>query len=145
MKRKKIINIILLITWMIIIFLMSSFPGNESSEQSNFIVNIIIKLFNISNLELLGYIVRKLAHISEFFILGLLFINLMKLYNKRLYLGIIFSYIYAITDELHQLFIPDRSCQITDTLIDLIGIVIAYVLYILIKRITDRNNSIKKV
>ena len=49
---KKNLNLILAIFWMILIFIMSSFNGNDSSIQSNFIVNIISNIFNIKNIEI---------------------------------------------------------------------------------------------
>ncbi len=139
MKRKRIISIILLIIWMILIFVMSSFPGNDSSNQSNFIVNIIANIFNINNLSTLSFIIRKLAHVTEFLILGLLFTNVVHLYNKHNYWGIVYSFLYAICDEIHQYFIPDRACQITDMFIDLFGIILGFLLYKLITKVVKRN------
>lgn len=132
MKNKKL-NIILVIIWMIFIFIMSSFNSNESSNQSNFIVNILSNIFNISNIEILSLIVRKLAHFIEYTILGILVYNLIYSYNKKIYISTIICIIYAISDEMHQLFVPGRSCQITDILIDsmgsVTGIILLYILY----------------
>lgn len=132
MKNKKL-NIILVIIWMIFIFIMSSFNSNESSNQSNFIVNILSNIFNISNIEILSLIVRKLAHFIEYTILGILVYNLIYSYNKKIYISTIICIIYAISDEIHQLFVPGRSCQILDILIDsmgsVTGIILLYILY----------------
>ncbi len=129
MKKKRIISLVLLIIWMIVIFIMSSFPGSESSDQSNFIVDIIINIFKIENISLISLIVRKLAHITEFLILSILFCNVMKEFNKNIYLGVLFSFLYAITDEIHQYFVPERACQMTDMLIDLFGILLGLIIY----------------
>ena len=72
---KKTINLLLIILWMIFIFVMSSFNANDSANQSNIIVHFISYVFNINNLELLSFIVRKLAHFSEYLILGILIYN----------------------------------------------------------------------
>lgn len=132
MKNKKL-NIILVIIWMMFIFIMSSFNSNESSSQSNFIVNILSNIFNSNNIEILSLIVRKLAHFIEYTILGILVYNLIYSYNKKIYLSIIICIIYSISDEVHQLFVPGRSCQITDILIDstgsVTGIILLYILY----------------
>ena len=132
MKKNKIKSIAFLITWMIVIFIMSSFAGDESSEQSNIIVDIIVSIFNIENITLLSLIIRKLAHITEFLILGILFCNVMKQYNKNIYWGVLFSFLYAISDEIHQHFVPGRACQITDMLIDLFGIILGLIIYKLV-------------
>lgn len=121
MKKKKIVSIILVIVWMIFIFVMSSCNDSKSSSQSNYIVNIIVNIFNISNIPLISLIVRKMAHFSECLILGILMVNMLRYYDKKIYLSIIICIIYAISDEVHQLFVSGRSCQIIDIFIDTIG------------------------
>lgn len=127
----KRISILLVITWMILIFIMSSFNSTESSNQSNFIVNIIANIFNINNISILSLIVRKLAHFTEYFILGLLVYNLIYSNQKKAYFAIIICVLYAISDEIHQLFVPGRSCQVLDVIIDssgsLLGIILLYI------------------
>ena len=120
---KKRINLIMIILWMILIFIMSSFDSVESSNQSSIIVNYISKLFNITNIDVLTIIVRKLAHFTEYFILGILLYNYFKEYKK----GIVISLIYAITDEFHQIFISGRSAEIMDILIDVAGAIVGIV------------------
>lgn len=102
---KKKINIILVIIWMIVIFMMSSFDANTSSNQSNFIVDIIVNIFNIRNIDILSFIVRKLAHFTEYLILGILVYNLIHSYNKKVIVGIVICILYAVSDEIHQLFV----------------------------------------
>lgn len=132
---KKNINIILLIIWMIIIFIMSSFNGESSGNQSNFIVNIISQIFSISNINYLSFIIRKLAHFTEYFILGILVINNFKKINKKIIFGsIIFCMLYAFTDEFHQLFVSGRSGQIIDVLIDSFGSMCGIYGYLLFKK-----------
>lgn len=114
---KKKINLLLIILWMILIFVMSSFNANESTNQSNIIVHFLSQLFNINNLELLSFIIRKLAHFSEYLILGILIYN----YCLRFDLSILICLFYAISDEINQILIPGRSCQIRDVIIDLLG------------------------
>ena len=122
---KKKLSLLSVLIWMIFIFIMSSFNASESSAQSNIIVNFISNIFNINNIELISLIIRKLAHFTEYFILGILTYNLIKKYRKKYYIAIIICIIYAISDEIHQIFIPGRSCQITDILIDSIGAITA--------------------
>lgn len=125
---KKIINITLVIIWMILIFIMSSFNADKSSNQSNFIVDIISNILNINNIEVLSLIIRKLAHFTEYFILGLLVYNLIHIYNKKYYIAIVICILYAISDEIHQLYVPGRSCQILDMFIDSVGSIIGIIL-----------------
>ena len=129
MKNK--LSTFLVLIWMTIIFIMSSFDSVESSNQSNFIVDIIANLFKIENIELLSFIIRKLAHYTEYLILGFLVINMFTKNNiNNLYLiSIILCIIYATSDEIHQIFIPGRSCQLRDILIDSIGSITGIYLY----------------
>ncbi len=122
---KKKISLLLVIIWMIFIFIMSSFDADSSNNQSNLIVNVISNLFNINNLDLLTLIIRKLAHFTEYFILGLLTYNCLRDYHKPYYFGIIICIIYAISDEVHQIFIPGRSMRLLDIIIDSLGAIIA--------------------
>ena len=69
--------------------------------------------------------VRKTAHFTLYFLLGLAFISFLKefdLNNKKLLIyTILFVFIYACSDEIHQLFIRGRSGEILDVLIDTLG------------------------
>lgn len=128
MKKKT--SLFLLILWMIFIFVMSSFNANESSNQSGMIVSFISSIFNISDTKLLSLIIRKGAHFTEYFILGILSINYFIKYKKNIKYSYLMCIIYAISDEIHQLFVPGRSCQITDIFIDSLGAVIGIILII---------------
>lgn len=139
MKNKP--STVLVAIWMIIIFLMSSFDATESANQSNFIVNIINNIFKIENIELLSFIIRKLAHFTEYLILGFLTINMLNKndISKKYLLSILICIIYATSDEIHQIFVPGRACQIRDVLIDSIGSITGVYLY---KLISKRKKSI---
>lgn len=132
MKNKS--STILMLLWMLLIFIMSSFDATESANQSNFIVNIINNIFKIENIELLSFIIRKLAHFTEYLILGFLTINMLNKndISKKYLLSILICIIYATSDEIHQIFVPGRACQIRDVLIDSIGSITGVYLYKLI-------------
>lgn len=73
-------------------------------------------------------------HFFIFFILAFfLCIYFVKRKDKNRYwifIAILIAIAYGITDELHQLFVPNRYCDVNDTLIDSIGIMSAGILYI---------------
>lgn len=132
MKNK--ISLLLVILWMIFIFVMSSFDATSSSNQSNFIVDIITSIINIKDIGLLSLIIRKLAHFIEYFILGILVINFITRYDKKIIIAILLCIIYATSDEIHQIFVPGRSCQIIDIMIDSLGSIMGVYLYKLITK-----------
>lgn len=140
-KKEIIISWLLLVIWMIFIFIMSSFNGNISSNQSGSIADLIYNLFNISDTEKVSLIVRKCAHVSEFFILGILVINLISKYNvKYSYLiSFIVCVLYASSDEFHQLFVPGRSGQVTDIFIDMIGTIFSLLVMYLFNKFRKKS------
>lgn len=126
---KKAISIIILLCWMIFIFSMSNRNGEASGNLSSSLIKKSIQvLANIKDEKRLdelsekySFIVRKSAHFCEYFILAILVINVLISFgiNKHLFLyAILFCIVYAISDEVHQLFISDRSGQIGDVLLD---------------------------
>ncbi len=131
---KKIIYLILLILWMIIIFMFSNQNGVKSQSLSDKFINNIISVSNksmsksdkIETISNISYLVRKIAHFSEYLILGILLILTLKEFNvKRYYLlSIIIAVIYASSDEVHQLFLVGRSAKVLDVFIDSFGSIV---------------------
>jgi VanZ family protein len=143
-SKKKIIGWILLLSWIIFIFYMSSKSGNESSAQSNFVYKIISNMginLDIRFEEFSIVIIRKSAHFLEYTILYLLSINLISKYRKSNKITYIYSlilvFLYACTDEFHQLFVQGRSGKFTDVYIDslggIFGFIIVYIKNIILK------------
>lgn len=135
MNGKKLFNIILVILWMILIFTMSSFNATESGEQSGMIVDFINQIIHVDNIKLLSLIIRKLAHFTEYFVLGILVANAFYKCNKKLFLAIIICVIYAISDEIHQIFVSGRSCQLLDIIIDSLGSITGIFIYKIFKKL----------
>lgn len=126
---KKYIYLILIILWMITVFLFSEQNGEESSKISNETTKAIIQFTNKTSESLVEKInpyIRKLAHFTLYLIGGLLIANYTRTFdiktNKKIIYSIVFGAIYASTDELHQLFIAERSASIFDVAIDTLGI-----------------------
>ena len=92
-------------------------------------------------------IIRKLAHFGLYLLVGISACCLVCTFNTnwkyRVWISIFIGLVYAITDEIHQSFIPGRSGEIRDVIIDTLGVAtgILMVLYI-IKVINKRNNNI---
>lgn len=122
--NKKKIKIFMLMGWMIIIFLFSHQPAEISNQNNEFVV-YLFNLLGIDLNSLLGeivhYIIRKAAHFTEYFILFILFYNVFKedkSFSKSLIYSLIGVFLYACSDEFHQLFVEGRSGKFTDVLID---------------------------
>jgi VanZ family protein len=142
MKNKRfVINLGLLVSWMILIFYMSNQPADISNKQSD----LIIKLFyyigidlNSSLGEITSFVIRKAAHFTEYFILYCLTINVLKFYfniKKAAIYSLLIVLGYAISDEIHQYFIPGRDMAIRDVIIDFSGGILGFIINIIIYKI----------
>ena len=149
LSKKKIINLVLLFMWMGLIFYMSSNNGEKSTGQSDLVINILGSLsVNLSGGggEFASVIVRKTAHICEYMILSLLLYNVVKDYiniTKKIMIYIIIGVmLYAMSDELHQVFVPGRAGRIQDVFIDTIGGVIGLVAIKIINKMKRSRSTI---
>lgn len=135
-NRRLVVKYLLVILWMTGIFFMSNEVANTSSARSAEIVQTIQSIGINAPEGLLTFLVRKAAHITAYFILGILFYALLREYRistkRTILLSILFAMLYAGTDELHQVFVSGRSGEFRDILIDTIGATIGIVIYSLI-------------
>ena len=129
------------------IFCMSLNNAEESKALSD---SLAQRLINFLGINIPKVILRKGAHFVEFAGLGLCLCNaLYASFGHRLtpVFALVGSVIYAISDEVHQIFSEGRACRITDVLIDsagaLLGIVIAFLVYKIIRR--SKNGSTETV
>lgn len=120
--------------WMVLIFMFSGEVANISSHRSGEIVSSLQSSFvpglAYHDLEVL---VRKAAHMLLYFVLGaLIFVALKeetKLpMKKEAIITISLAFLYACTDEFHQLFVQGRSSHFSDVLIDTVGASLAVLL-----------------
>lgn len=153
----RIVSSILLIVWMSVIFIMSAQPANESSKVSGgFVCKIIDVLFSDfenfsaerqSNItHTITFLVRKTAHFLEYFILGILSATTAFTYKQnkfyfKIFGAILFSILYAVSDEVHQYFVPGRACRLLDIGIDSAGSICAVLLVIFIISAKNRHKS----
>lgn len=126
------ISMVLAISCFIFIFSMSARPADESTEMSHRVGKICASVFvpgfnqmsDARQEEIAAKIdfpVRKTAHATEFGLLALTiffsFSEDMRL-RKRSLLSILISFLYASSDEIHQLFVPGRAGMFRDVMID---------------------------
>lgn len=135
MKIKRIIYTTLLVIWMIVIFLFSNQDGNNSESTSDKVASNVINVYEtVTNQEITKekkfnliedtrLLVRKSAHFIIYFILGVLAYLTLTSYqiDKPILFSILFCFIYACSDEVHQMFLDGRSAQFIDVLIDTSG------------------------
>ena len=146
---KRIILTILLVIWMIVIFMFSNETGEASKTRSDGVarttINVVTgvthkKVTNKEKEKMIDntrWFVRKTAHFTLYFILGILVYFTLSSYgiNKRIIVFTIgICLLYAITDEIHQLLIGSRTFKITDILIDTSGATLSNLVIYFIKK-----------
>ena len=150
MNKKETFKIVL--SWtpalvvMIVRFCFSSQFSEESAQTSTGILEWLEKIFNITiNHEVL----RKIAHAFEFFALGATvsvgFLNTLK--RPAPIASLIVSVVYALSDEIHQIFVPGRACRAFDIFVDTcgagVGIIACLFLFYLTGKIKSRKTKKK--
>ncbi len=144
----KILSWIAVVFWMGLIFYLSHQPATISSELSSGITEMLINVlgkftfpFQLGGGEL-HHIVRKSAHFLAYLILGVLVLNSLRrsdIFGKRsVGIALLICILFATIDEVHQLFIPGRSGEARDVLIDSAGACMGIVVYFIISGFTGK-------
>lgn len=155
--KKRIVYLFLSVLWMIVIFSFSMQNGGESSGVSNQVILFIENITGIQlmhnqwiSLDTIQFLIRKAAHMSEYAILAMLlymFARESKIQNSFIF-ALIFSMLYACTDEFHQLFVSGRSGQWQDVFIDtsgsFLGLCVQQLWFVLKHKMQTEKRKVKK-
>ena len=163
---KILISWILVLIWMITIFYLSSMDSDQSNTKSKETINVVVENTidvtnnigitnepttkdNISSIvNVLNKPLRKCMHATVYFVLVILVINafnqmhLLTRVNTYIY-SIIICFIYACTDEIHQLYVVGRTGQFIDILIDTIGALLGCGVFYIGSKIINKNRKRK--
>ena len=140
-KARKIISIILLLCGMLTIFIFSTMDGERSTNTSKSIIEISpndlnreaygeneldqkMREQNVLTVRM-NKKIRKIAHFFEFCVLSMIIVFTLNSFNlngqKSYIIALMFAFLYACTDELHQFFISGRDARFLDVIIDSTG------------------------
>ena len=163
---KILISWILVLIWMITIFYLSSMDSDQSNTKSKETINVVVEnTIDVTNnigitnepttkdninsiVNVLNKPLRKCMHATVYFVLVILVINafnqmhLLTRVNTYLY-SIIICFIYACTDEIHQLYVVGRTGQFIDVLIDTIGALLGCLVFYIGSKIIKKNRKSK--
>lgn len=159
MNIRKVLSTVLVIIWMLTIFYFSHQQGTGSSSTSKKVTEAIVNILDIKKemteenkeeiVKIIEPIIRKLAHYTLYMLGGILIINAINAYIKEdikiIMCSSLIGVIYAVSDELHQLFINGRSGKIIDVVIDSIGIFTGIAMYLVVKKIIEAIVDRKKI
>lgn len=139
---------LLVLGWMGCIFYLSHQPASESSKLSTGVMEILLQLvqavypfqFEVSTFHLF---VRKGAHFFAYFVLGILIYRALWGRGQRFSMALLIAFVYALSDEFHQLFIPGRSGELGDVFLDSAGAATGILIYLLLLRLLRRYVMVK--
>ena len=144
------ILIILLLATFIRIFCFSNQNGTQSSGVSRKVTEIVTsnikKVQNMSKnerelfLEHTEKIIRKLAHFSIYAILGINILGFVNTYKNfkfksQIEITLFSGFLYAVSDEFHQMFSGGRTASPKDVCIDTLGVLFGIGIFLLIKKL----------
>lgn len=154
-KIKLIVCGMLLLSVMGLIFYFSSQEADSSQNLSDGLLYDIMSFFGFEEAaknEFLGKLIRKMAHFAEYAALG--FSMCMFLYALEAHRGEMafhipklsfwLSALYAVSDELHQFFVPGRSMQLSDMLLDSFGAAAGIFVLLLIRKLITIHREERK-
>ncbi len=142
--KKKVIKGLVVILCMVIIFLFSTDNSVESTKKSNRVIIEVTSFFKLDLskkqqqhvIDMFFVPVRKMAHFFIYFVLGIALVSFLREFSipirRLLLLSIFLAFLYACTDEFHQLFVPGRSGQIIDVILDTFGASVGVFIYYLV-------------
>lgn len=131
-KTKRGVLWAVVVVWCMLIFGFSAQPAKTSSKTSRTVTAKVLKALpsvkklspqrKKKTIDTVHNYIRKLAHFSLYFILGIWLCLLAKSYGlsfcQAFFVALLACAFYAATDEIHQLFVEGRSCQLLDVAID---------------------------
>ena len=140
---------------MAFIFFQSALPADLSSRESGRVVDLLVRLFQgilPIDRQTMVFIVRKGAHFTEYTILGGFLGPAVtewmavdktpvpdSVRNIRIISWLVGT-LYAVTDEIHQSFVPGRSCELRDIGIDSCGVLAGVMIVSLAMRLKERRS-----
>jgi len=137
------------VCWAILIFDLST--EGFGSSFTEFLLSQLLSLFQIhvspETLQLLNLLVRKLAHFTEYAIFAqLLYVSLIEVDElewrpRAAFWSAVIAGAYSLTDEFHQLFVPNRTASLIDCAIDTIGAIVGLVVVYLVTQRLQANKT----
>jgi len=115
--------------WASLIFFFSTdqFSSSHTAPVVETIAFWVFPEISSETVEIIHEVVRKLGHWSEYFILAVLFLRALqnrtstKSGSWHATATLVFVFLYAASDEFHQLFVPSRTASVGDIMIDVFG------------------------
>ncbi|WP_404459684.1 VanZ family protein [Sutcliffiella horikoshii] len=152
-KRVVVGSWVLVIGWMALIYFLSAQHAEQSANLSGGITEFVNEIVEQVapdgefQMDEISFFVRKNAHFFAYMLLAILTLNAVRRSGGRGWTSMgaafIISVLYAISDEVHQLYVPGRSGQVSDVLLDSTGAFVGIALYVVISHWIRRKHKTK--
>jgi len=124
------------VVWMALVFAASTdiFSARNTGEVLHAVLAWIAGQVDAATFGLLHFLVRKSAHFTEYAILSALWFRALRVHLTSVWrvrwalIGLIVSLSVAVLDEVHQSFVPSRTSDARDVLLDFCGALFAQIL-----------------
>jgi len=153
-NQKAILRWGLVFAWMLVIFMLSAQISSESSDLSSgitkFVLNIINRLLPRIEIDLnaFSHFIRKSAHFIAYLILGILSLHAIDEEKNQamtwMIKALLICVLYAMSDEFHQLYVPGRSGEMKDVLLDSTGSLVGIIGYFLVRHRVKKHTEYKR-
>ncbi len=149
MKNGK--KIISAASWLLTALCMAAifcFSHQNSADSAEISMEVYSGFFELLGpvIERIGHDgVRTLAHFTEYTVLGFLMSTSLTVTcsRRRPWLTLLLCAAYALTDEIHQIFVPGRAFQLTDIAVDsagaLLGVGVFCLLAVIVLKIRQKQ------
>lgn len=152
---KHVIRYILIICIIVLcckIFSFSSQDGGVSAGTSRQFTEIVLKILGLEcndrTIEIINPVIRKVAHFSVYMLLGALTMLTCETFKwQRAYkfdFSIMFAFVFACSDELHQRLVPGRSGELADVCLDTVGAMLGVLIVLAIALICQKIKNKKE-
>ena len=139
-NRRRLLAGIVAFMWLGFIWGNSMLPGADSAAVSGFLGELLAKMFGPKVLEA-AFFLRKLAHFTEFSILGGVLTWNAGLWPVSSSVPVLTGLLAAMADETIQLFSLGRASMVQDVWIDFAGVLAGLLLFRLVARRRHLNSD----
>lgn len=141
-KRSKLLFalfVLLSVFCMVMIFSFSYQGAGDSQKASVSLYDLFLSYTGFDFITHNAF--RKLAHFTEFAALGFCYCAALYFWKNELHpiRAFILAALYAVSDEIHQIFVPGRACKIFDVFVDSGGAFCGISIFVLIILIARKN------
>lgn len=144
-----------LILWMIVIFTLSAQVQEKSHNLSTGITKVVVETIEKVvpkaeiNVKKIHHLIRKNAHFFAYLVLGILSMIVLRCSGMKGCKCILWSLFicvaYAISDEIHQAFVPGRGPGLKDVLIDSAGAMVGITLCLCVNKVMRKTGKKEEI